>query len=67
MQNPIHQIRDFYTQTVAELGKCTWPTRQELIESTMVVIVTVILLSLYVTGVDFLCTEVIKYLATSTR
>jgi preprotein translocase subunit SecE len=54
MQNPIHLVRDWYLQVVAELHKCTWPTRQELVESTLVVIISVALLSIYVTGLDWL-------------
>jgi preprotein translocase subunit SecE len=50
----ITYLRTAYTNIVAELKKCTWPTRQELTESTMVVLVSVLLLSLYVWGLDAL-------------
>lgn len=62
MQNPIHLVRDWYLQVVAELRKCTWPTRQELVESTVVVIISVALLSIYVTGLDWLSGAAIRLL-----
>lgn len=52
MWNPVEKIRDTYNATVAELKKCTWPTRDELKESTVVVIVSVIILSAFVFVVD---------------
>jgi len=65
MQNPIHWIRDYYYQVVAELKKCTWPGRQELMESTIVVIISVIFLSLFVTSIDWICKEMIQLLTAS--
>jgi len=53
MVNPIHIIRDAYGDVVGELKKCTWPTWQELWESTVVVIVSALLLSFFVFVVDF--------------
>ncbi|MFA4945012.1 MAG: preprotein translocase subunit SecE [Lentisphaeria bacterium] len=55
MQNPVHTIRAFFLNVIAELKKCTWPTRQELVESTTTVILSVILLSLFVWLIDWLC------------
>ena len=57
--NLITSIRTFYTDIVAELKKCTWPPWQELRESTVVVIISVALLSIYVCGLDFLSAELI--------
>ena len=52
MKNPIAAIKKLYDETVAELKKCTWPTYQELYESTMVVISSLILLSVFVVVAD---------------
>jgi len=38
----------FLGEVKAELKKCTWPTRQELIGSTMVVAVSVVILGVFV-------------------
>ena len=53
MHNLIEQIRTFYHNTVTELKKCTWPTRDELTESTVVVIVSVVILSVFVGVADW--------------
>ena len=63
MQNPIQLIRNFYQETVAELKKCTWPTRTELTESTAVVIISVLLLSVFVAAADWLSQTLIQLIA----
>jgi preprotein translocase SecE subunit len=45
---------------VAETKKCTWPERQELIESTVVVIAAVVLLSMFVGVSDKLLVSLLK-------
>ncbi|NLG13816.1 MAG: preprotein translocase subunit SecE [Lentisphaerae bacterium] len=52
MKNPINLIKKLYDDTVTELKKCTWPDRQELYGSTMVVVSSLILLSLFVFVAD---------------
>ncbi len=42
------QLRQFLDEVNVELKKCAWPTRPELMQSTVVVIVSVILLSAFV-------------------
>ena len=44
----IDGVKAFWNEVVAEVVKSEWPTRQALVESTIVVIATVILLSLFV-------------------
>ncbi len=44
--------RGFVEDVQAELKKCSWPTRGELFESTVVVIVSVVLLAAYVALCD---------------
>ena len=65
MRNPIHQIRDFYHDVVTELKKCTWPTRGELTESTLVVIISVVLLSVFVACADWVSQLVIRLVTVS--
>ena len=57
------KIRRFFSDTVAEMGRCTWPTRQQLLESTGLVVVAVIILALFVFGVDEVARVVIKWVA----
>ena len=41
-------LRTFLEEVQVELKKCAWPTRPELLESTMVVVISVIILGTYV-------------------
>jgi preprotein translocase subunit SecE len=44
----------FMAEVVAELKKVTWPTRQETIKLTMVVISVTLIIGLFVGGLDIL-------------
>jgi len=46
--------RNFLEEVRAELKKCAWPTRPELIDSTIVVIISLVILGFYVTVADYL-------------
>jgi preprotein translocase subunit SecE len=41
-------LKTFLGEVKTELLKCTWPTRRELMGSTMVVVVSVIILAVFV-------------------
>lgn len=58
--NPIQRIRQFYSETVTELKKCTWPTRSELVESTAVVIMSIAIISVFVAVVDWLSQLILR-------
>jgi len=53
MKNPFRSARRFFGEMKDELLKCTWPTRQELRESTLLVIVAALLLGLFTSLSDF--------------
>ena len=57
------KIRRFFSDTVAEMKRCTWPTRQQLLESTGLVVVAIIILALFVFGVDEVARVVITKVA----
>ena len=57
------KIRSFFVDTVAELKRCTWPTRRQLLESTGLVVVAIMILALFVFGVDELARVVIRLVA----
>ena len=46
------QIREFWKQVVSEFWKVSWPSRPELRDSTIVVIVTVIIVAAFIGVVD---------------
>jgi len=62
MTNPFLRMRDFLVEVTAELKKSSWPTRKELIDSTMVVIVTVLILGVFVALADLVFLRVIAFL-----
>ena len=56
------QIREFTKEVRVEFGKVSWPTRGELRDSTLVVIVTMLLVTVFVGVVDQLLTMVMGLL-----
>lgn len=56
-RGPLARASLFYREVVAELRKVLWPTRNELITYTTVVIVFVSLMVAIVAGLDFLFTK----------
>lgn len=50
------RIREFYKDVLAEAAKVSWPTRTELRDSTIVVIVTVLIVTVFVGAVDRILT-----------
>ncbi len=53
MKNPFRAVRIFVGEMTAELKKASWPTRRELWDSTIVVIVAAVLLGLFTSISDF--------------
>ena len=51
---------DFLREVGVELRKVTWPTRQETLGSTMVVLVMAILMAIFFWGVDILLTLAVQ-------
>ncbi len=59
--NLFKTVATFLRQAKVELKKVKWPTRKELIASTVVVIVLTILVSFYLGLVDLGLIKIIKY------
>jgi preprotein translocase subunit SecE len=59
MANPFRSARIFFGELVAELQKASWPTREELKDSTIVVIIACALLGLFVSISDFALYQVV--------
>ncbi|MDD3153948.1 MAG: preprotein translocase subunit SecE [Victivallaceae bacterium] len=60
------KVRHFFTETMAELGRCTWPKRGELVESTVLVVVMIAVLGLFVAIADKVAQVFIKLITTGT-
>ncbi len=59
MKNPFRSIRIFTVEIIDELKKATWPTRTELRDSTIVVIVAAVILGLFTSISDFALYQVV--------
>lgn len=59
MKNPFRSTRIFLGEMVGELQKATWPTKAELRDSTIVVVVAAVILSLFTSISDFSLTQVV--------
>ena len=57
-----NKLFNFIGETKSELKKVTWPTRQEVIGSTVVTLVVTLLVALYVGVFDFIFSQAIRIL-----
>jgi preprotein translocase subunit SecE len=57
------QFAGFVRETREELKKCAWPTKDELIGSTVVVFVSLFILGGYTSLVDTVVTAFVRYLS----
>jgi preprotein translocase subunit SecE len=56
----VTRIKEFVQDVLVEFRKVTWPSRQELINSTMVVIVVTVVLAFFLGGVDIGLTRLVE-------
>ena len=61
------RIGDFYHNIKLEMRKTTWPTRQEVWSTTIVVLIAVVFFGFYLWGVDRLVTLGFEYLEKAIR
>jgi len=61
----IVKTKTFFGGVVTELKKSSWPTRKELIDSTTMVIVTMVILGAFVSVADFIFIKIIGMLTKS--
>jgi preprotein translocase subunit SecE len=57
-----HRGRDFVSEALFELRKVVWPTRPEATRITLVVLAVVLVISLILSGFDFVISQLIKLL-----
>lgn len=60
VQEAAVSTRNFFGEVQAELKKCAWPTQSELVQSTGVVIVAVLILAMVVSFSDVVLMQVMK-------
>jgi preprotein translocase subunit SecE len=56
------QAREFFSESMFELRKVVWPTRQETTRTTGVILVVVVIVSLILSGFDFVISWLIRLL-----
>jgi preprotein translocase subunit SecE len=62
MVNPFLKVQEFVVEVWAELKKSSWPTRKELVDSTIVVIVTILVLGIFVALADLVFLRIVALL-----
>ena len=56
------KVTDFFAEVKVEMKKVTWPTREELVESTKLVIVASVVVTVFIGVVDNILSAIIKLL-----
>jgi preprotein translocase subunit SecE len=56
----VTRVKEFAQEVIAEFRKVNWPSRQELVNSTTVVIVVTVVLAFFLGGVDLALTRVVE-------
>ena len=56
----MNQATQFLKEAVSELKQSTWLTRQQAIDSSKAIVILVALMSLYVAGVDYVLSVLIR-------
>ena len=54
------KIINFFSDVAKEMDKGTWPSREELMESTKIVIIVTLLIAVFAWVVDFAVSEILK-------
>ena len=54
------RVREFVQEVLAEFRKVTWPSRQELVNSTVVVIAVTVVLAFFLGAVDVALTKAVE-------
>lgn len=62
LDNGSKKTVEFLIDTQGELQKVSWPTKYELVGSTAVVIVSIIVIGVFILGVDWCVSVVMKYI-----
>jgi len=58
----IKKITGFITDVKAEMSKVSWPTREELINSTLIVAVVCLMFTIYIFGVEYILSWAMRFL-----
>ncbi|EDM26316.1 hypothetical protein LNTAR_19632 [Lentisphaera araneosa HTCC2155] len=60
MSNPIRKVSKYTIDVVEELKRCSWPGKSELVQSSILVLITCILLAIFVQFADGILQKLIE-------
>jgi preprotein translocase subunit SecE len=60
-----NRIQRYFTETMGELRKVSWPTRKEATNLTIVVIIVMASMSIFLGGLDFIFNRVVNLIITT--
>lgn len=60
IKSVIEKIKVFFSDTIAEMRKCEWPGKRELMESTTIVIISLLILAFVVWICDTVLLLIVK-------
>ena len=60
MGDVITKVSEFFHEVLLEFRRVTWPSRQELVNSTIVVIAVTVVLAFFLGGVDVGLTKAVE-------
>lgn len=58
---PENRFIQFYRETAAELRKVVWPTRDQATNLTIIVVIVVVVMSLFLGGIDALLSIILQF------
>ena len=58
----VEQVKQFYTDVQTELKKVSWPSRQEVYNTTVIVLIAVFFFGFFLWGSDYIISLVFKFL-----
>ncbi len=61
MSNPFRKVRHFWQEMMVELKKASWPTRIELRDMTIVVIIASVLLGSFTALSDYALLNIVQF------
>jgi len=60
----VASVRDFWRDTTMEMKKVTWPGRQEVVGTTVVVVIATVVFAVFLWGCDLVFYKAIDFLFT---
>jgi preprotein translocase subunit SecE len=63
----VGRLKEFVEEVLAEFRKVTWPSRAELMNSTVVVIVVTVVVAFFLGGVDIVLARAVEWILSGGR